>query len=166
MNMRDLCLMNADKTDNSNTTGPGIKRPVLYFQGKNQLESQSAEIYMLRSKDRQVLLKKQRVGDIRQQPNQGTESHNGQNSHQDESVGEQEKSQSICKGSQCRLRNKRVHKHELLQKQLHITPLGNNPLRENDIIQIESNCISNSTGEKLSATLLGNNPLREDRSNK
>ena len=34
MNMRDLCLMNADKTDNSNTTGSGIKRPVLYFQGK------------------------------------------------------------------------------------------------------------------------------------
>ena len=34
--------MNADKTDISNTTGPGIKRPVLHFQGKNQLESQSA----------------------------------------------------------------------------------------------------------------------------
>ena len=37
-------------------TGPGIRRPVLYFQGKNQLESQSAEIYMLSSKDLRVLL--------------------------------------------------------------------------------------------------------------
>ena len=42
MNMRDLCLMNADKTDISNTTGPGIKRPVLYFQGKTNWKANSA----------------------------------------------------------------------------------------------------------------------------
>ena len=69
MNMRDLCLMNADKTDNSNTNRFRNKRPVLYFQGKNQLESQSAEIFMLRSKDLRVLLKKQRVRDISEGPN-------------------------------------------------------------------------------------------------
>ena len=40
--MRDLCLMNADKTDISNTTGPGIKRPVLHFQGKTNWRANSA----------------------------------------------------------------------------------------------------------------------------
>jgi hypothetical protein len=47
MNMRDLCLMNADKQTILTQTDSGTKHPVLYFQGKNQLESQSAEIHML-----------------------------------------------------------------------------------------------------------------------
>jgi hypothetical protein len=43
--------MNADKTDISNTTGPGITRPVLYFQGKTNWKANLLEIPMLKSKD-------------------------------------------------------------------------------------------------------------------
>ena len=42
MNMRDLCLMNADKTDISNTNRYRNQTPGIILPGENQLESQSA----------------------------------------------------------------------------------------------------------------------------
>jgi hypothetical protein len=83
--------------------GPGIKRPVLYFQGKNQLESQSA---------RDPHAVKQRSA--------GT-------------AGDQENPEDICRGSQHQLRNKSSWlNQELLQRQLQTTP-GDNPLQENHL---------------------------------
>ena len=139
-------------------TGPGIKCPVLYFQGKTNWKANLLEIYMLRNKDLRVLLGKQRIRDIRkpnlrvtnQQTNRSghRKSQQAKGSHKDESVGEQEKTQDICRGSQCQLRNKRCIAQA--QTAVEATPhnsTGGQPTEGEWNIQIESNCISNSTGE-------------------
>ena len=105
--MRDLCLMNADKTDNSNTTGPGIKCPVLYFQGKTNWKANLLEIYMLKSKD---LLEKQKVRDIKEiikslsdgssiNPTREQKFTTGSNCHKDKSVGKMEKIPRFLQGN-------------------------------------------------------------------
>ena len=61
------------------------------------------------------------------------------NSHQDESVGNKRKSQKYPRG---------ISASTEKQKSLQLpTNLGNNPLQEDNTIQVESNCTSNSTGE-------------------
>ena len=119
MNMRDLCLMNADKTDISNTTGPGIKRPVLYFQGKNQLESQSARDPHAVKQGSAGTAGEAEARESAKQPRQGTESHNRQNCHQDQSVGDQENPEDICRGSQHQLRNKKFCNSKQLRGTTH-----------------------------------------------
>ena len=117
MNMRDLCLMNADKTDISNTNRSRNQTPGIILPGEKPT---GEPIY----------------GDLyaEKQRSAGT-------------AGGQENPEDICRGSQHQLRNKSSWlNQELLQKQLQTNP-GNNPLKENNIIQVESNCISNSTGE-------------------
>ena len=55
MNMRDLCLMNADKTDISNTNRPRNQTPGTTLPEENPKKSNwkanLLEIYMLKSKD-------------------------------------------------------------------------------------------------------------------
>ena len=103
-------------------TGPGIKRPVLHFKRKIpeiQLESQSAGDP---NAEKQRSAGRKKIRDIREQPNQGTESHNGQ----------RQPPRRICRGTRENLEDPQgisasTEKQKVLQ--LQTTP-GNNPLGE------------------------------------
>ena len=99
MNMRDLCLMNADKTDISNTNRSRNQSPALHFQREIQeiqLESQSARD--LNAK-KQRSAGEQKIRDIKEitkslsdgssiNPTGIQKVTTGINSHKDKSVGE------------------------------------------------------------------------------
>ena len=106
MNMLDLCLMNADKTDNSNTnrfrnqtsgiilpgekpTGEPICGDLYVVKQRSAGTAEEAENQKYQETTQSGYRKSQRA---KQPPRQ--------------ICREQEKSQSICRGSQCQLRNK------------------------------------------------------------
>ena len=102
MNMHDLCLMNADKTDISNINRSRNQTSGITLPGENQLESQSAG---------DLHAKKQRSGggktrDITESLSDGSTNiptgvqkvTTGNNGHKDKSVGEMEKSRDFCRG--------------------------------------------------------------------
>jgi hypothetical protein len=85
-------------------TGPGIKRPVLHFQGKNQLESQSAGD--LNAKKQRSAGKIRDIKEITKSLSDGSsvnptgeqKSTTGSNCHKNQSAGEIEKPRDFCKG--------------------------------------------------------------------
>ena len=64
MNMRNLCLMNADKTDISNTNRPRNQTPgTILPEEKPNWRANLPKIHMLKSKDLRVLQGKKRYQD-------------------------------------------------------------------------------------------------------
>jgi hypothetical protein len=126
--------MNADKTDTSNTNRTRNQTSGTILPGKTkgvQLESQSAGDPQA---EKQRSARRQKIGDITKSLSDGSTNiptgvqkvTTGNNGHKDKSVGEWDKSQNICRGTRAHCMGKNCHEGNSA-----ITPLGNNPQREN-----------------------------------